>query len=104
MTDPMKFRREQIRWDILLTLNKARPVGARDSLVLSVIRAEFPDATITETRREIDYLVGRKLVAVEVSPDKTFWHAELTRYGIDVVEYTVECEPGIARPEQYWSL
>jgi len=30
------------------------------------------------------------------------WTAELTRHGVDVVEYTVECEPGIARPKKYW--
>jgi hypothetical protein len=27
---------------------------------------------------------------------------KLTRIGIDVVEYTVECDPGIARPKKYW--
>lgn len=26
------------------------------------------------------------------------WAAELTRYGVDIVEYTIGCEPGIARP------
>ena len=27
--------------------------------------------------------------------------ADLTRHGVDVAEYTVDCEPGIARPAKY---
>jgi hypothetical protein len=27
--------------------------------------------------------------------------AELTRYGVDIVEYTIACEPGIARPKKW---
>jgi hypothetical protein len=30
------------------------------------------------------------------------WTADLTRYGTDFVEYTVEAQPGIARPKKYW--
>ena len=30
------------------------------------------------------------------------WFAELNRHGTDVAEYTVECDPGIARPQKYW--
>ena len=30
------------------------------------------------------------------------WFADLTRIGVDLAEYTIPCEPGIARPEKYW--
>jgi len=30
------------------------------------------------------------------------WFGKLTREGVDVVEYTVLCDPGIARPRKYW--
>ena len=56
MTDLKKIRRETIRWQILLTLYNARPLGAMESIILSVIRAEYPDATHQEVRRELHYL------------------------------------------------
>ena len=28
--------------------------------------------------------------------------ARLARHGVDVSEYTVDCEPGVARPAKYW--
>jgi predicted ArsR family transcriptional regulator len=101
MADMQKIRRETIRWNILLTLNNAQPLGAFDSLVLSVIRAEYLDATQQEVRRELDYLSERDLVKVEHKPNGQ-WFCKLKRYGVDVVEYTVDCEPGIARPEKYY--
>lgn len=99
--DMAKVRRENIRWQILMTLDKARPIGAFEELVLSVIQASYPDATQNEVRRELDYLRDRELVKIDAKPHGR-WFADLMRYGIDVVEYTVECDPGIARPEKYW--
>lgn len=99
--DMAKHRRETLRWLILLTLNHARPIGAQEGLVLSVAQAQFSDATAMELRRELDYLDERELVKLLKSPSG-IWHAELTRHGVDVAEYTVECEPGIARPAKYW--
>ena len=101
MVDMHKVRREDIRWQILLTLNNARPIGAYEELVMTVIRSTYPDATPLELRRELDYLHGRELVRLQKRPDAR-WHAELTRHGVDVAEYTVDCEPGIARPAKYW--
>lgn len=100
--DHARVRREALRWLILLTLNNARPMGAFESVVLSVAQSEYPDATALELRREMDYLADRELVEVEKRPDGR-WRAELTRIGVDVAEYTVECEPGIARPAKYWA-
>lgn len=99
--DQAKVRREALRWLILLTLNNARPIGAFEGPILSVAQSEYPDATPLELRRELDYLHDRELVRVAKQPSGR-WFAELTRAGTDVAEYTVACEPGIARPAKYW--
>lgn len=99
--DHARLRREALRWLILLTLNNARPVGAFEAVVLSVAQSEYPDATPLELRREMDYLDERELVKIDKQPTGK-WFAELTRHGVDVSEYTVNCEPGIARPAKYW--
>ncbi len=99
--DVARVRREDVRWQVILTLNNARPIGAYEELVLSVVRATYPDATALELRRELDYLEDRKLLAVRREPAGR-WHCELTRYGVDVAEYTVDVEPGIGRPAKYW--
>ena len=99
--DHARLRREALRWLILLTLNNARPIGAFEGLILSVAQSEYPDATPLELRRELDYLHERQLVKIDKQPTGR-WHAELTRDGVDVAEYTVTCEPGIARPAKYW--
>lgn len=99
--DQHKVRRETLRWLIILTLNNARPIGAYEEVVLSVAQAQYPDATPLEVRRELDYLADRELVDVRKEPGGR-WFADLARYGVDVAEYTVDCEPGIARPAKYW--
>jgi len=99
--DQARVRREALRWLILLTLNNARPIGAFEGPILSVAQSEYPDATPLELRRELDYLAGRDLVKVDKQPSGR-WFADLTRHGTDVAEYTIDCEPGIARPAKYW--
>ena len=101
MIDNAKVRRESMRWNILLILNNARPVGAYEELVLATLQSIYPDATALEVRRELDYLADRRLVDVKREPAGR-WFADLARYGIDVAEYTVDCDPGIARPQKYW--
>lgn len=101
MVDMQKVRREDIRWQILLALNHARPLGAYEELVLSVIRSTYTDATPLELRRELDYLADRALIDLRKEPAGR-WFADLTRFGVDIAEYTVDCEPGIARPVRYW--
>ncbi|MDO8414140.1 MAG: hypothetical protein Q7S51_10175 [Gallionellaceae bacterium] len=100
--DIAKVRREMMRWNIILTLNNARPIGAAEELVLSVVQAISPDATQIEVRRELDYLEERGLVKIQREPSG-HWRAELTRWGVDLAEYTADCDPGIARPAKYWS-
>lgn len=90
-------RRESMRWYLLVALNVARPAGAPVPMLLAVIQATYTDATEHEVRRELDYLGDRKLIEVEKKPTGQ-WHCELNRLGVDFVEYTIEAEPGIARP------
>ena len=101
MIDPTRVRREALRWLVLLVLNNARPIGAFEGPVLSVAQAEYPDATSLELRRELEYLAERALIRLDKQPGGR-WFAQLTRHGTDLAEYTVDCEPGIARPAKYW--
>ena len=101
MIDIEKAHREQIRWLILLCLDKARPLGAAEGLIQAVIQQVPQAITAHELRRELDYLADRELVNIS-GRDSPQWHAELTRTGVDVVEYTVDCDAGIARPKKYW--
>ena len=101
MLDHNRIRREALRWLVLLTLNNARPIGAFEGPVLTVAQAEYPDATALELRRELDYLHERELIRLDKQPGGR-WFAALTRHGTDIAEYTVDCEPGIARPAKYW--
>ena len=100
--DTAKVRRESLRWLILLTLNNARPIGAFEGPILSVAQSQYPDATPLELRRELDYLQDRDLVNLDRQPSG-HWFAHLTRFGTDIAEYTIDCEPGIARPAKYWA-
>ena len=102
MIDAAKLRREFIRWILLVSLNNARASGgASETLLLQVAQGEYGDATPMEIRAELDYLAERGLLKLDKRPDG-HWVADIGRYGIDVVEYTVECDPGIARPKKYW--
>lgn len=100
--DHAKIRREAMRWNIMLFLNRARPIGATEQMIFETMQALYPDTTPLEVRRELSYLDERVLVEVEVAPAGT-WFAKLTRHGIDVAEYTVDCQPGVARPPKYWA-
>lgn len=95
--DIVKRRREHIRWILLRALDNARPEGTNESVLLMTIQGLYPDATQLEIRRELDYLGDRRVISIE-NQHTGLWHAELARYGVDIVEYTVACEPGIARP------
>lgn len=84
-----KQRREFMRWIILRTLDMSRPAPATLRSMTLVVQAEFQDATDLEVRRHLDYLEERDLIQVTTDPMGQV-RAELKRYGIDIVEYTVE--------------
>lgn len=100
--DLEKARRENLRWLILLALNSAQPVGASEHVVFSAITPMMPDLTQLELRRSLDYLATRDLVIITGRNSQPAWFCKLDRYGADLVEYAVDCEPGIARPAKYW--
>lgn len=91
-----RVRREQMRWLALSHLDVARPQAMTDLALLALIQTVYPEATVPELRRELQYLALRDLLT---SVDKYGrWRLSLTYQGIDVVEYTDSCPPGIGRP------
>lgn len=93
-----KEMREQARWHILNTLNWGRPNPVNEDLVLKVLGDLALPFTPNGLRRELGYLEARELIKITRVAELDRWQAELTRIGIDMVEYTVPCDPGIARP------
>jgi len=97
MIDHEKVRRESMRWYVILTLYNARPNYAWEDIVLDTMQALYPAVTQREIRLCLDYLSDRQLVDLTKTPGGR-WNAELTRHGVDLAEYTVDVDPGIARP------
>lgn len=91
-----KTRREQMRFRILAILDTNRPVKMQEDFLLSVLhQCGHPDVTLAELRRELDYLEDRKLVTLE---RRDQWLCDVTHYGTDIVEGTIETFPGITKP------
>jgi hypothetical protein len=101
MVDHEKIRRESLRWYLLLTLHNASPVGCYEEVLHQTLIAIYPDTTLVEIRKELTYLEHRVLVGIKREAAGR-WYADLARYGTDLVEYTIDCEPGIARPVKNW--
>jgi hypothetical protein len=94
-------QREEARWRILRVLDAARPVAASENIIARVLSDVRLPLGIDGVRRELDYL--RKLGLAELEgEDAGIWYGKLTARGVDVVEYTVEAPPGVARPRKYW--
>jgi hypothetical protein len=68
-----------------------------DGALLPLMRTEYPDATRLELQRHLDYL--RKAELLTITEDVQNWSSQLTRQGIDFVEYTTPATPGIGRPQ-----
>lgn len=93
-----KAQHEVGRWRILKILDSGRPGRLSEDLIRVALNDAEIQFTAQELRRELDYLALRKMV--ELHGQKTpHWSARLTRLGIEIVEYMVDCEPGIARPD-----
>ncbi len=99
--DMEKARREELRWLILQALNAAQPVGAPETIVKNAIETVILDVTVMEIRNQLDYLAERELITL-THRDSPVWFAKINRHGMDIVEYTVDVHPGIARPKKYW--
>lgn len=91
-----KVRREHVRWLCLVYLDHFRPESTKDAALLAAVQADYPDATLLELRRSLDYLESHGLLAVKERGDR--WVLKLTWQGIDLVEYTSPALPGVGRP------
>lgn len=93
----LKIRREAMRWHLLSAINLSRPYGMYTEALLPIVQSVYPDATHREVRVELDYLEERQMVHIKKDPlDR--WMVDLTRTGIDFVEYSIDAQPGVARP------
>jgi hypothetical protein len=94
-------QREEARWRILRVLDAGRPIGVSENVIWRVLHDVRLPLSITVVRRELDYLRNLGLIQIE-GEDTGVWCGKLTAPGVDIVEYTVEAPPGIARPRKYW--
>jgi hypothetical protein len=99
LMDMEKARREELRWLILRALYAAQPVGTSEIIIRTAVDSIIPGVTELEARNQLDYLTERKLISVE--KNRPVWFAKINNHGIDFVEYSVECYPGIARPKKW---
>lgn len=98
MIDLAKTRREDMRWHLLSAINLSRPAGIYTEPLLAIVRAVYPDATHQEVRVNLDYLEEREMVRISKDPMDR-WTVDLTRTGIDFVEYNIDAQPGVSRPK-----
>jgi hypothetical protein len=99
--DLERAQREQIRWRIMKVLDAGRPLPVSELVILQVLQDATLPISPNGLRRELDYLEDRK-VAVLSGRNGPVWSAELTHHGVDIVEYTVDCFAGIARPPKWY--
>ncbi|MDP8179095.1 hypothetical protein QJU87_05250 [Pasteurella skyensis] len=90
-----------MRWQLLNILHKAVPYTTSEQFLFDVVSGIYPKVTKLEIRQQLDYLTDRKLIELDKQPHGV-WFAEISRLGVDIVEYTIDCQAGIARPEKYW--
>lgn len=94
-------QREEARWRILRVLDAGRPIAVSENIVWRVLHDIRLPMSMSNVRREIDYLRNLGLAEIEGEETET-WFAKLTAYGVDVVEYTLNAPAGVARPRKYW--
>lgn len=92
-------QREDARWRMLRVLDAGRPIGVNEAIVWRVLHDVKISFSQMQIRRELKYLQDLSLVDIQGEDSET-WSANLTASGVDIVEYTVECPPGIARPKK----
>ncbi|MDE0034340.1 MAG: hypothetical protein OXU75_14580 [Deltaproteobacteria bacterium] len=85
------------RWDILRTLRVGGHLGATENMIRDVLVAGYIGVTRHWIRDQLDYLEARRLITIE-RLETAPWRMTLTRYGYDVADYQVPCDPGIRRP------
>lgn len=78
-------RREVIRRISLDSVDGYRPVPVSDQLLLMVLSQVCAGITITELRRELDYLRLKGWLTIAQTPGGGFWLLGLTSQGIDFI-------------------
>jgi hypothetical protein len=98
-----KQRREEMRWQILLTLYHNRPNNTRETWIMGVLDNTELYPGVSELRQELHYLEGKKLISTyqHGSAFGSNWTASLSAEGVDYVEYVSGAIAGIARPQRY---
>lgn len=88
------------RWYILVALHTSGHVGCDEVWIRHSLQSIFPlTTTVQWVRDQLDYLKRRNLITIKRRHGQSWW-VNLDRYGYDLVEGSVECDPGIARPPQ----
>jgi hypothetical protein len=96
-----RTRRQEIRWRVLRAVDVGRPNPVNEHIIWRSLEDIQLLVTTAEFRREVLHLIDLGLVSVR-DESKPTWLLDLTALGVDVVEYTSDVPPGIARPEKYW--
>ena len=91
-----------MRWYLLVAMQRAEPLGCSDVMLKSIMDDIYGEVSPTELHQQLSYLEKRKMVTLIKNPSG-HWHGRCTALGVDVVDYTVDCRAGIARPTKYWS-
>lgn len=86
LTKLTKVRNECQRRLCLEWLDISRPIPMTDRSLLAIMREEYPDASLLEIRRQLDYLCKTTMLTIKDKGNS--WLVELTREGIDLVETT----------------
>jgi len=93
---------KRLSWVCLDCLGVSRPNQMTLSDLLDWAQAEDPDSNLREIRLVVNFLAIGGLVTLTEGTPTTSTHEQqrvaLTKLGIDVVEYTVDCPAGIDRP------
>ena len=89
-------RSKAARWICLVHIDRCRPDTITDAALLPLLRADYPDMSQRELRRELEYLALSWFLTTARSHD--VWTLKITWQGVDIVEYTCECPSGIGRP------
>jgi hypothetical protein len=100
MIDHETTERETARWRILRVLDASWPLPYDEQKILHALSGARVELSSSALRRELAFLAACELV--ELTDRKTpLWSACLTNNGVNVLQYAVECPPGIARPAKW---
>lgn len=99
--DIEKLQREEARWRILVGLKLGSPGLVSETILLRLVSDDDLNLSAKALRVQLDYLRDRGLIDIH-NERGPVWTASLTRHGYDIVEYTVDCDPGIARPDKWY--